>query len=225
MCRDFVAMINVSILCTDPRHPMTATLEDLPFPSSASLTIVHDKRNLAGGDLLLLIACHEYIEQKYIEKFRASAVIHCSDVPDGKGWSPHVWEILEGSTELTMTLMDVQEQFDSGNVWKKLSFEIQRNEIFKEINEKICRAQHELIKFAIENFLWIETKAQRTAKPEDRIWPKRTPADSQLDPSKSIEEQFDLLRVADPLRYPCFFYLRGRRFVLELKGGEKNDWL
>ena len=50
--------------------------------------------------------------------------------------------------------------------------------------------------------------------------PKRTPADSQLDPSKSIEEQFDLLRVADSGRYPCFFYLRGRRFVLELKDGE-----
>ena len=217
-------MINVSILCTDPRHPMNATLEDFPLPPDVSLTIARDKRDLAGGDLLLLIACHEYIEQKYIEKFRASAVIHCADVPDGKGWSPHVWEILEGATELTMTLMDVQVELDSGNVWRKLSLEIQRNEIFEEITEKICGAQNELIKFAIENFMCIETKAQRTATPEDKIWPKRTPADSQLDPSKSIEEQFDLLRVADPGRYPCFFYHRGRRFVLELKDGEKDDW-
>ena len=35
---------------------------------------------------------------------------------------------------------------------------------------------------------------------------KRTPADSEIDPGKSILEQFNLLRIVDSERYPAFFY-------------------
>ena len=41
--------------------------------------------------------------------------------------------------------------------------------------------------------------------------------DSRLDPSRSIAEQFDLLRVADPQRFPAFFDLRGHRYLVRLK--------
>jgi methionyl-tRNA formyltransferase len=50
--------------------------------------------------------------------------------------------------------------------------------------------------------------------------PRRTPAMSELDPHKTIAEQFDLLRVADPDRYPAFFHFRGHRYVLKI---EKAD--
>ena len=35
---------------------------------------------------------------------------------------------------------------------------------------------------------------------------RRTPEDSELDVKKSIAEQFNLFRIADENRYPCFFY-------------------
>ena len=215
-------MINVSILCTDPRHPMNATLEDFPLPPDVSLTIVRDMRDLAGGDLLLLIACHEYIEQKYIEKFRASAVIHCADVPDGKGWSPHVWEILDGATELTMTLMDVQVELDSGNVWRKLTLEIQRNEIFEEITEKICGAQNELIKFAIENFVYPRPRPKERQHPKTEYGPNAYLLTASWIPVRVLRNNLICLglRILDGIHA---FYLRGRRFVLELKDGEKDD--
>jgi methionyl-tRNA formyltransferase len=45
---------------------------------------------------------------------------------------------------------------------------------------------------------------------------KRIPEDSRIDPCGSIAGQFDLLRVADPERYPAFFDFRGHRYEIRL---------
>ena len=57
------------------------------------------------------------------------------------------------------------------------------------------------------------------AKPEVGIashYRRRKPADSQLDPSFSLAEQFNLFRVADNQRYPSGFNFRGRSFILKV---------
>jgi methionyl-tRNA formyltransferase len=43
---------------------------------------------------------------------------------------------------------------------------------------------------------------------------KRSPEDSRLDPNKTIAEQFNLIRVADSIRYPSFFELLGKRYLV-----------
>ena len=54
-------------------------------------------------------------------------------------------------------------------------------------------------------------------------WPKRNPADSQLDVSKTLSELFDQIRVCDPDRYPAFFELRGHAFKLKIEKIGSND--
>ena len=46
---------------------------------------------------------------------------------------------------------------------------------------------------------------------------KRTPSDSELDPKKSIADQFDLIRVCDPDRFPAYFQLRGSEYKIRLE--------
>ena len=40
-------------------------------------------------------------------------MIHESDLPHGKGWSPIQWQILEGSDSITITLLDAEDKVDS----------------------------------------------------------------------------------------------------------------
>ena len=55
-------------------------------------------------------------------------------------------------------------------------------------------------------------------------WPKRTAQDSCLDINKTLAEQFDLLRVCDPQRYPAFFEINGHKYKLILERfDEKTD--
>jgi methionyl-tRNA formyltransferase len=45
----------------------------------------------------------------------------------------------------------------------------------------------------------------------------RTPKDSCIDPHRTIAEQFDLIRVCDPIRFPAFFEYRGQKYALKLE--------
>ena len=58
----------------------------------------------------------------------------------------------------------------------------------------------------------------RTAEePQDRR------QDSRLDPHRPIADQFDLLRVADPDRFPAFFDLRGHRYLVRIEKAGAAD--
>ena len=46
---------------------------------------------------------------------------------------------------------------------------------------------------------------------------RRRAADSELDPQRSLAEQFNLLRVVDNQRYPAFVELRGRCYELQVR--------
>ena len=57
-------------------------------------------------------------------------------------------------------------------------------------------------------------------KIEPSYYRRRIPADSQIDPRQSIDNQFDKIRVCDPNRFPAFFELNGKKYKLLL---EKMD--
>jgi len=51
---------------------------------------------------------------------------------------------------------------------------------------------------------------------EESYYSRRRPTDSQLDPDRSLPDQFNLLRVIDNQRYPAFFRWYGKRYVLQV---------
>ncbi len=67
----------------------------------------------------------------------------------------------------------------------------------------------------IKNFHKIEPKPQKRNK--GSYGRKRFPKDSKIDPEKSIADQFNILRVADPNRYPAFFEYLGNKYLIEIK--------
>ena len=59
-----------------------------------------------------------------------------------------------------------------------------------------------------------------TARPqtgEASHYRRRRPANSRLDPERTLAEQFDLLRVVDNDRYPAFLEWRGRSYNIRVK--------
>jgi methionyl-tRNA formyltransferase len=178
------------------------------------LEIVHSSRDLNGGDILFLIASSEIIDADVREHYRASLVVHASDLPKGRGWSPHQWQILEGSNRITVTLLEAEDSVDSGAIWEQREIQFQGHELFDEVNNLLYETVIKLMDFALENIDKVEPRAQDGREPS--YYPKRTPEDSRIDPNKSIAEQFDLLRIADPDRYPAFLDIRGHRYEIKL---------
>lgn len=208
--------MNIDILCTDSTHPINNYLVKWISKQDSihNIQLLRNKAELAGGNLLLLISCHELINKKTRSLYNSALVIHASDLPNGRGWSPHVWQILEGKNEITVTLLEAEDKLDSGSIWAQEIMELDGHELLSEIDDKLFNIELKLMDYALVNWNKIEPREQ-----DDKLanyYPRRTPDDSCLDPEKSLSEQFDLLRVVDSKRYPAFFDFRGHRYYLNI---------
>ena len=182
--------------------------------SDHALRLVHSKTELSGGGLLFLVSCHEMINSEIRDQYHATFVLHASDLPVGRGWSPYVWTVLDGGDEIVLTLLEAEDTVDSGDIWAQRRILLEGHELCDEINAAVFQAEIDLIEHAIDHYLEMEKRSQ-----DDRqasYFPRRTPEDSRLDPEKSIAEQFNLLRVVDSERYPAFFDYRGHRYYLKI---------
>ena len=214
--------MKISILCTDRFHPVVERLNE--WVKSMTLkqhivSLVFDKTELQGGDILFLVSCNQMIGNHERVKYKSTLVLHASDLPKRRGWSPHIWSILDGENKITVSLLEAAEPVDNGLIWLKTSFELEGHELLDEINNKLFDAEIFLMTSAINGIDDINPFSQ-VGDPGSYM-KKRTPADSEIDPKKSILEQFNLLRVVDPDRYPAFFYHQGYKYQIKIEKGEK----
>lgn len=210
--------MKISILCTDSNHPVVNNLREWIDQMSNKghvASLVFDKAELQGGDILFLVSCSQLIRDTEREKYRATLVLHASDLPKGRGWSPYIWSILSGANQITVSLLEAREPVDSGAIWLKTIFALDGHELLPEINEKLFAAELLLMSQAVDQFDCI--KPSRQMGEPGPYMAKRSPADSRLDPNKSIAEQFNLLRVVDSQRYPAFFDYQGMRYLVKIE--------
>jgi len=203
--------MNISILITSIEHPVNFYINNWALRNQDhQIRIIQSKKDLISGDILFLISCSELISKSEREKFKKTLVLHASDLPYGRGWSPHVWEIINGANSITVSLLEAEDNVDTGDIWKKISVDIPKTALFDEINELVFNAELELMDFAIKNFDNIIPVEQSNI--ETIPWSKRSKKDSLIDINKTLIEQFDLLRVCDPKRFPAYFFKDGVRF-------------
>jgi methionyl-tRNA formyltransferase len=180
-----------------------------------NVSLVFETSQLIGGDVLFLVSCSQIVRDVERNKYKATLVLHASDLPKGRGWSPYVWSILEGAKQITVSLLEATEPVDCGAVWLKTTFLLEGHELLDEINSKLFDAELYLMTEAVERFTDIHPAIQ--VGESGGYMKKRTPADSRIDPNKSISEQFNLLRVVDSERYPAFFEYQGYRYLIKIE--------
>jgi methionyl-tRNA formyltransferase len=194
--------MNITILNTMADHPVNTWLEKWmeKHQINHNIDLLRSKNDLVGGDILFLISCSELISKQNRAKFKKTLVIHASDLPIGRGWSPHIWEIINGAEQITLSLLEAEDKVDSGDIWTKVKVKVPKAALYNQINVLIFDAELELMDFAVAKFYDIDPRKQFDDSPT--YWPKRTPKDSEIDIQKSISGQFDLIRVCDPERFP-----------------------
>ena len=198
-----------TVICSSPNHPVWPVLERW-----GRSTLVQRPTEATGGDLLFLVSCSDMVSQDVRAKYKHALVLHAADLPKGRGWSPHIWQVIEGRNSIVLSLLEAADSIDSGDIWRKEIIPLEGHELHDEINELIFAAELRLMDYAIDNFTTIVPKKQVG---EATYYRKRTPTDSELDPYNSIVAQFNLLRVADPSRYPAFFTINGVRYNISIR--------
>lgn len=206
--------MKVQVLVDNPNSwiiPHAKKLVNFLKESGHETNLIHKHVEVIEGDILCLLGCEKIF--KALDKNKHNLVVHESDLPKGKGWSPLTWQILEGKNEIPITLFEAAEGVDSGVIYFQDTIHLEGNELNYEIKNKQGEVTNDLIIKFINSYPNVTGKEQ---KGEESFYPKRTPKDSELDIHKSIEEQFNLLRVCDNERYPAWFEINGKRYILKI---------
>lgn len=191
---------------------------DFPFDR---YKLVFDIQDIPEQATVFCVSYPKILAQSVVSGFKHCIVIHASDLPDGKGWSPHVWQILEGKTSIVMSAISAVAELDSGPIWAKVSMNIPDNALYSEIYE-IIFFNHlklfEIVSNKIDNGLLPIPQDKKISE----SYKRRTPKDSFVDTNSTIGEIFDLLRVSDPQHYPVHFSYRNQTFKLLISKHETN---
>jgi len=208
-------MKTVDILCTDPRHAVNPWLERWAdgMAGRARVRILRDASELGSGDFLFLVSCHQILRAAARQPYRHTLVLHASALPRWRGLSPHIWQILEGEKGFTVTLLEAEDALDTGRIWHQREVAIEDTALYDEINARLFAAEIELMDWAVAHAAEVQPREQSGEPSRTR---RRVPADSRVDPERPLVEYFDLLRVADPERYPAFFEHRGEKYRIRI---------
>jgi len=175
--------------------------------------------DVTEGDIAVFLSCEKIVSKEIRKRNKYNIVVHASDLPAGKGWSPTTWQVLEGKNKIPITLFEAVERVDAGPVYFKDFFILEGHELMDDIRKKLAKKIIELvIKFIM---IYPDVKAI-TQTGMESFYQKRTPKDSELDVNKSIKDQFNLLRVVDNERYPAFFYFKNKKYLIKIYQTEKD---
>jgi methionyl-tRNA formyltransferase len=206
------------MILTDRHSWIAPYLDDLAEEWSAAghdCKIAHNASDAEPGDFCFCLSFSQIVPAAVRRQFKNTLVVHESDLPHGRGWAPMTWQILAGSRRIPVTLLEAVDAVDAGPIYLQESIDLDGTELNQEWRKLQAAATHRLCAEWVRNYPAILVGA-RDQVGVPSFYPRRRPEHSQLDISKSLTEQFDLLRVVDNEAYPAFFEVADVKYKISL---------
>jgi len=173
-----------------------------------------DPDRIVGCAVVFLLGCTRLVPQSFLRRNGLTLVVHESALPKGRGFAPVQWQVLEGRSEIPLCLIEAVPEADAGDILATGVLRLDGSELYDEIRAKQAAATFELVQGFLERY----PELQRTPQAgEPSVYPRRTPADSELCVDKTLREQFNLLRIGNNEAWPSFFVLNGHKYILTIR--------
>ena len=180
-----------------------------------SKIITSYKKISKNYEVTAILSYYRIIPEKYLYISKHNIVVHESNLPFGRGFSPLFRQIAKGKKKIIFTLFKCSTKMDEGYYYLKKSFYFDDNLLYDEIKIK----QIGYAKILIEKFISNLKKKKLTLKRQKgkpTYFRKLNKNDSKIDINKSINSQFNKMRTKDNNNFPNFFYFRKRKYILKL---------
>jgi methionyl-tRNA formyltransferase len=181
--------------------------------------ISHTSTEVFNQDIVFILGYTKMLDNNFLSKNQLNVVIHESDLPQGKGFSPVQWQVLEGKREIPICLFEANDQVDSGDIIFKSSFFLSGYELYDEIRTAQAKATFN----AIGDFLKIFPNFRRTKQSgSESSYPRRVRKDDELNIDQSIRTQFNKLRIANNEDWPAFFTVDSHKYTLKIYRSDES---
>jgi methionyl-tRNA formyltransferase len=175
--------------------------------------LVRSAEAIEFGWINFLLGCTRIISEEALSRNQHNIVVHESNLPEGRGFAPMTWQILEGKNDIPISLLEASTEADSGDIWLQDIIYLDGSEL---ANEWRSLQGEKTLEMCIRFVREYQNLAKNKQSGIPSNYRRRRPTDSRLDPDKSLREQFNLLRVTDNNRYPAFFEINGHRYIVKI---------
>ena len=175
--------------------------------------LVRSAEAIKCGWINFLLGCTHIIGEDALSRNQHNIVVHESNLPEGRGFAPMTWQILEGKNDIPICLLEAATEADAGDIWLRDIIHLDGSELANEWRPLQGEKTLEMCLRFVSEYQNL-TKNKQSGLPS--YYKRRRPTDSRLDPNKSLREQFHLLRVTDNIRYPAFFEIEGQRYIINI---------
>ena len=174
---------------------------------------VHSKKEITEGDVCFILSCVKLLENEYLALNKNNIVVHASNLPAGRGWSPLQWQVLEGKDTIPLTMIEATAGADEGPYYMKSQIKLNGSELLPELRSKMAL---EIIRMCTQYLVERNTLIPTEQIGEPVFYRRRSETDDELDIEKTIRELFNQLRIADNDRHPVYFSYLGKKFVIKI---------
>src|SRR5579884_2864339 len=112
-----------------------------PFAAALAeeLQAAHDCRLVESYDaieeseLTFFLGCTRIAGPEILGRSKHNLVVHQSDLPKGRGWSPLAWQVVEGRHQIPVCLFEAVEELDAGPVYLRDVIRLEGHELVDEL--------------------------------------------------------------------------------------------
>lgn len=165
-------------------------------------------------DIVFILGYTKIISLKHLRNNKLNLVVHESSLPKGKGFSPIIWQVLEGKNAIPIQLIEASEKVDSGDVYLKDKIILDKSDLYDDIREKQGLATFKLIKKFLS--LYPKNIKAKQQKGSETFYRKRLPTDNKINISSTFKEEFNKLRVSNNEEWPAYFTYKGCTYILKI---------
>jgi methionyl-tRNA formyltransferase len=177
--------------------------------------VVTKAQEIRGADLVFFLSFWSLANCEVLDRATHSLVVHASDLPRGKGWSPLTWQILAGENRIPVRLFEAEPAVDAGDIHGSMDILFEGHELLYELRLRLLDATFELCSDFVKHYpACIPLRKKQSG--DESFYTRRTSEDSRLDPDSTLAAQFNLLRTVDNDSYPAFFDYAGHTYELHI---------
>ena len=174
-----------------------------------SFSVVYKLNKKINIELLFLLGLTKKINLKKYKNINKAFLIHESNLPKGRGFSPVKHQILEKKDKIKCCLISCDEKIDTGKIYKYDFLKIKKTDLYDDIKKKQFLISMKMIKKILNDYPFLKSKEQK-GKPT--YYRKFTSEDDQININLSIKDEFNKIRSTDYINHQNYFYYKNKKF-------------
>ena len=164
-------------------------------------------------DLLFILGFTKKIKLEKLKNCKNKFIIHESDLPKGRGFSPVKNQILKKNYKIKCCLIECVDKIDGGDIYEYDHLIIGKNDLYDDIRLKQFKISVKLIEKLLKKYPEIKGKKQ-IGKPT--YYKRFNEKSDEINISKNIGSLFNLLRSTDYTKHQNYFFMNGKKYFIRI---------